>query len=64
MELLEGKIDEIEATGASLVGVANPGCLLQIQYGLRQRGSTVRAEHPVVFLEEAYRAEDKRRGSA
>lgn len=54
MELLEKKIDEIDSTGADLVGVANPGCLLQIQYGLRQRGSRVRAEHPIVFLDEAY----------
>lgn len=54
MQLLEQKIDEIESTGAELVGVANPGCLLQIQYGLRRRGSSVRAEHPVVFLDEAY----------
>jgi glycolate oxidase iron-sulfur subunit len=58
MELLQQKIDEIESTGADLVGVANPGCLLQIQYGLRQRGSPVRAEHPVVLLDEAYRNED------
>jgi glycolate oxidase iron-sulfur subunit len=61
MELLEKKIDEIESTGAELVGVANPGCLLQIQYGLRRRGSPVRAEHPVVFLDEAYRCEEQRR---
>lgn len=61
MELLEQKIDEIEATGAALVGVANPGCLLQIQYGLRRRGSVVRAEHPVVFLDQAYQAEDRLR---
>jgi glycolate oxidase iron-sulfur subunit len=60
MELLEKKIDEIESTGADLVGVANPGCLLQIQYGLRQRGSHIRAEHPVVFLDEAYQADDQR----
>lgn len=59
MELLEKKIDEIESTGADLVGVANPGCLLQIQYGLRQRGSKTRAEHPVVFLDEAYREAEK-----
>ncbi len=58
MELLEKKIDEIASTGAELVGVANPGCLLQIQYGLRQRGCTARAEHPVVFLDEAYQASE------
>jgi glycolate oxidase iron-sulfur subunit len=59
MELLELKIDEIESTGADLVGVANPGCLLQIQYGLRQRGSSIRAEHPVVLLDQAYQAEER-----
>ncbi len=61
MELLEKKIDEIESTGADLVGVANPGCLLQIQYGLRKRGSSTRAEHPVVFLDEAYQASEAAR---
>jgi glycolate oxidase iron-sulfur subunit len=61
MRLLEQKIEEIEATGAELVGVANPGCLLQIQYGLRRRGSRVRAEHPVVFLDQAYQQQDRRR---
>lgn len=63
MELLEKKIDEIESTGADLVGVANPGCLLQIQYGLRKRGSRIRAEHPVVFLDEAYQASETMRQS-
>lgn len=62
MELLEKKIDEIESTGAEAVGVANPGCLLQIQHGLRQRGSAIRAEHPVVFLDEAYAMDDLREG--
>lgn len=57
MELLEGKIDDILATGAQVVGVANPGCLLQIRYGLKRRGSSVAAEHPVVLLDEAYRDE-------
>lgn len=60
MELLDKKIDEIASTGVEAVAVANPGCLLQIQYGLRQRGSSIRAEHPVVFLDEAYGVDDLR----
>lgn len=55
MELLDKKIEDILATGAEVVGVANPGCLLQIRYGLKKRGSNVRAEHPIVLLDEAYR---------
>jgi len=57
MELLEGKIDDILATGAEVVGVGNPGCLLQIRYGLRKRAVRVAAEHPVVLLDRAYRGE-------
>lgn len=55
LELLEKKVDDILATGAEVVGVANPGCLLQIRYGLQRRGAPVRAAHPVVLLDEAYR---------
>lgn len=53
-ELLADKLDAISATGATVVGVANPGCLLQIRQGLTARGSRVRAEHPVVLLARAY----------
>lgn len=54
MRLLEEKVENILRTGAEVVGVANPGCLLQIRYGLRRRGASVRAEHPITLLEEAY----------
>src|SRR6185369_8996549 len=59
MQLLEDKVDKILKSGAVVVGVANPGCLLQIRYGLKKRGSPVRAEHPIVLLEEAYAAEER-----
>jgi glycolate oxidase iron-sulfur subunit len=58
MKLLEDKVEKILKSGAAVVGVANPGCLLQIRYGLKKRGSPVRAEHPIVLLEEAYAAEE------
>lgn len=53
-ELLADKLDAIESTGATVVGVANPGCLLQIRAGLAARGGRVRAEHPMVLLARAY----------
>ena len=37
--LLERKVDAILATGARAVVSANPGCMLQIEAGLRARGS-------------------------
>lgn len=55
-ELLDKKVANIEASGAQEVGVANPGCLLQIRYGLKRAHSKVRAEHPVVLLDEAWQA--------
>jgi glycolate oxidase iron-sulfur subunit len=59
MKLLDDKVNNIVQSGAKVVGVANPGCLLQIQYGLKKAGSSVRAEHPVVLLEEAYRSRER-----
>ena len=53
-KLLDRKVEAILASGAQVVGVANPGCLLQIRAGLKQRGSSVRAVHPVVLLDEAW----------
>jgi glycolate oxidase iron-sulfur subunit len=54
-KLLQRKVDHIAATGATLVATGNPGCLLQIQNGLRQRGLKVDAIHPVSLLAQAYR---------
>jgi glycolate oxidase iron-sulfur subunit len=49
-ELLAEKVQAIERTGAELVVSTNPGCLLQLQYGLRRAGSKVRAIHLATAL--------------
>ena len=54
--ILERKIEKIVRTGASTVVTANPGCLMQIQSGLRSVGSNVRVVHLVDLLDEAYSA--------
>lgn len=53
-EILSWKIESIAATGADTVSVANPGCIIQLEHGLRDRGMNVRAVHPVDLLAEAY----------
>ncbi len=53
-ELLERKLHHALATGAQVIASANPGCLLQLGAGLRQRRSLVRAVHIVDLLAEAY----------
>jgi glycolate oxidase iron-sulfur subunit len=52
-ELLERKLACIVETGARVVAAANPGCLLQIAWGCRQRGLDVTLVHPVELLARA-----------
>lgn len=54
------KIDNIEATGATIVATANPGCALQVASGLRNAGIDAEVKHIVELLDEAYSADDKR----
>jgi glycolate oxidase iron-sulfur subunit len=51
--LLERKVARILETGASIVASGNPGCLLQIQKGLRARGAAIEVIHPVELLARA-----------
>jgi glycolate oxidase iron-sulfur subunit len=53
--ILERKVANILRTRADTVVTANPGCLMQIQSGLRQAGSNVRVVHLIDLLDEAYR---------
>jgi glycolate oxidase iron-sulfur subunit len=48
--VLDDKLDEIEAAGVDVVVAVNPGCLRQLQTGLRRRGSRVRAVHLAELL--------------
>jgi glycolate oxidase iron-sulfur subunit len=54
-QLLERKVNHILTTGAATVATGNPGCLLQVQNGLRDRGVGIRVVHPITLLAEAYR---------
>ncbi|MGH7302870.1 MAG: (Fe-S)-binding protein, partial [Candidatus Rokuibacteriota bacterium] len=52
-ELMERKLARIAETGARVVAAANPGCLLQIAWGCRERGLDVTIVHPVELLARA-----------
>lgn len=56
--LLERKLDNALATQPDIIISANPGCILQLQSGLRMRGSKVRVRHIVELLDEAYSGVD------
>ena len=51
--LLERKVGHVLATGAEAVVTANPGCILQIQQGLRAHGRDVKVLHIVELLDQA-----------
>jgi glycolate oxidase iron-sulfur subunit len=52
--LLETKMSDVEATGASVIAAANPGCMLQLAAGVRAKGKPMRVAHVVELLDEAY----------
>jgi glycolate oxidase iron-sulfur subunit len=56
-KILESKLKNIAATGTEQVVTANPGCMMQIEMGLKSRGIPIKVFHVVDILDEAYRAE-------
>ncbi len=54
-ELARRKADNIVATGADYVVLANPGCEFQIAAELRRRGSKIKVVHLADFLAMASR---------
>ncbi len=54
--LLQRKMDNIAATGASVIATGNPGCIMQIALGARERGLEIDIVHPIQLIDEAYRA--------
>ena len=52
--LLRRKVRHVESTHAEAVVTANPGCILQIQAGLREKGLPVQVLHIVELLDRAY----------
>jgi glycolate oxidase iron-sulfur subunit len=55
MQILAHKMEAVNSTGAGIVATANPGCLLQLQAGVRLHGTGQRVMHVVEILDEAYR---------
>lgn len=55
LDLLDGKMRDIAATGAGIIATANPGCMAQLEAGLRRHRLTGRVVHVVELLDLAYR---------
>lgn len=59
LKVLSRKIDNIEATAAQYIASGCPGCQMQLNVGLRQRGLNVQVVHPIELLDIAYKKESK-----
>jgi glycolate oxidase iron-sulfur subunit len=53
--ILANKMQSVQATGAEIIATANPGCMLQLQAGVRLHGSGQRVMHVVEVLDLAYK---------
>jgi iron-sulfur cluster protein len=51
--ILGHKLDQVEATGAEVLVTDCPGCVLQLEGGLDQRGSAIKVRHLVEALHQA-----------
>ncbi len=54
MQILGHKMENVNATGAGIIATANPGCMLQLQAGVRLHGKHQRVMHVVELLDLAY----------
>ncbi len=54
-EILARKMESVNASGAEIVATANPGCMLQLQTGVRLHGTRQRVMHVVEILDLAYK---------
>lgn len=55
MNILEKKMRNVNLIKAEVIATANPGCMLQLEAGVRQWGNGERVAHVVELLDEAYR---------
>ena len=55
MDVLKSKMASVNASGAGRIATANPGCILQLQAGVKRFGNGQRVAHVIEILDEAYR---------
>jgi glycolate oxidase iron-sulfur subunit len=56
MRILERKMEHLQAANPDVIATGNPGCMMQLQTGVRQAQLNIPVVHPMTLLDEAYRA--------
>jgi glycolate oxidase iron-sulfur subunit len=60
MDILEKKMENVNLTGAQIITTSNPGCMIQLQAGVKKWGKGgERVAHVVEILDEAYRSKSQ-----
>jgi glycolate oxidase iron-sulfur subunit len=54
MQILASKMKSVNATEAGIIATANPGCMLQLEAGVRMHGKEQKVMHVVELLDRAY----------
>ena len=57
MRILDTKMRTVRDTKANVIATANPGCLMQLQYGAQRDGMDVQVKYVTDLLDESYRKE-------
>ena len=57
LRVLDSKMDAVAETGADVLATANPGCVIQLQYGVGRGDADMQVRYVTDLLDEAYRAE-------
>ena len=58
LRVLDSKMRNVGKTEADVLATANPGCVLQLQYGAQRYGPPIEIAYVTDLLDEAYRQED------
>ena len=57
LKVLDTKMSAVKETGVNIITTANPGCLLQLQYGAQREGLDLEVRYVTDLLDESYRLE-------
>jgi glycolate oxidase iron-sulfur subunit len=57
LKVLQRKMENLESTQAEYIASGCPGCQMQLNVGVRQRGLVVQVVHPITLLDMAYNKE-------
>ncbi len=59
MKMLDEKMHNIRQANPDIIATGNPGCLIQLEQGVRRAGIQAEVIHPVVLLDRAYQSDLK-----